>query len=126
MKKLAVIVSLVACIIPLNVFAVSYPPQLYHVEDRRDIYSKGDLAYLFHGGTDEVKRAIHLNDILTVYRTKPSCEIIEVGRIRIISFIGEIYLKGEVIEGKIKPDDIAKKGNASCLVISAGICNHNQ
>jgi hypothetical protein len=47
-----------------------------------------------------------------------------VGRIRVISYIGETYLKGQVIEGEIKPDDIAKQGSIACLVISAGMCNH--
>lgn len=126
MKTLALIVSLLALTHPLNVFALSYPPQPYHAEDKRDIFLKGDLVFLFHGGTEEARRAIHLNDILTVYRTNSSCEIAEVGRIKIISFVGDIYLKGEVIEGEIRPDDIARKRNVSFLVISAGICNHNQ
>ncbi|MHB8881509.1 MAG: hypothetical protein ACYC69_08395 [Thermodesulfovibrionales bacterium] len=126
MKTLAVILSLLAAYNPLTVFAVSYPPHLYHAGDRRDISFKGDSAYLFHSGTKEAKRIIHIKDILTVFRTKPSCEVIEVGRIRITSFIGEIYLKGEVVEGEIRPDDIARKESVSCLVISAGMCNHNQ
>jgi hypothetical protein len=38
-----------------------------------------------------------------------------------LSYIGETYIKAEVLEGEIKPDDIAKRGNVSCLIISAGI-----
>ncbi len=125
MKILAVLL-LMAFINPLNVFAVSYSPQLYHVGDRRDVFLKGDLAYLFYSGTEEARKVIHLNDVLTVYRTKPSCEITEVGKVKIISFVGDIYLKGEVIEGEIRSDDIARKRTVSFLVISAGICNHNQ
>lgn len=87
---------------------------------------KGDEVYLFHSGTEEIKRIIHLNDILAVYRTNPSGAISEVGRIRIISFIGEMFLKGEVIEGELRSDDIARKGSVSCLVISAGICDYSQ
>jgi hypothetical protein len=33
-------------------------------------------------------------------------------------------LKGEVFAGEIKPDDVAKKGNVSFLVISAAKCDH--
>jgi hypothetical protein len=47
-----------------------------------------------------------------------------VGKVRIISYLGETYLKGKVVEGEIKPDDIAKQGSVSCLVISAGMCKY--
>ncbi len=107
---------------PLTVFAVSYPAQLYHQQDRHDKFVQGETAYLFHSGTDEVKKTIHVNSILTVYRISPTCEVKETGKIRIISYIGETYLKAEVIEGEIRPDDVAKKGKVSCLVISAGAC----
>jgi hypothetical protein len=46
-----------------------------------------------------------------------------VGIIKVLSYIGETYIKSEVLAGEIRPDDIAKKGNVSCLVISAGMCN---
>ena len=42
----------------------------------------------------------------------------QVGKIRIISYIGEDYLKGEVVEGEVKVGDIAKKGDVASLVVS--------
>lgn len=117
-----VIMFLLAVSVPLTVLAVSYPVQLYHQEVRHDKFVKGDTVYLFHSGTDDVKITIHVNDTLTVYRTSPSCEVKPVGIIRVISFAGETYIKGEVFAGEIKPDDIAKKDNVSCLVISAEVC----
>ncbi|MDA8083908.1 MAG: hypothetical protein M0024_09660 [Nitrospiraceae bacterium] len=111
------------CMTPAT-FAVSYPAQLYHQEVRHDKFVKGDTVYLFHSGTEDVRKAIHVNDTLAVYRTSPSCEVSPVGIIRIMSFVGETYIKGEVFAGEIKPDDIAKTKAASCLVISAGICDH--
>jgi hypothetical protein len=42
-------------------------------------------------------------------------------------FASRVYqraLNGKVVEGEIKPGDIAKQGSAACLVISAGMCNH--
>jgi hypothetical protein len=118
----AVILLLFAVSAPMTVFAVSYPVQLYHQEVRHDKFVKGDTVYLFHSGTDDVKKTIQVNDTLTVYRTSPECEVKPVGIIRVISFVGETYIKGEVFAGEIKPDDIAKKENASCLVISAEMC----
>ena len=129
MKKKIAIVFIVILLFtsvsaPLTVFAVSYPPPLYHRQDRGETVMKvGQIVYLFHSGTDDVKKTIHANDILTVYRINPSCEVNPVGIIKVLSYIGETYIKAEVLEGEIKPDDIAKKGHVSCLVISAGMCN---
>jgi hypothetical protein len=116
---LLVLLSLCA---PITVFGVSYPVQLYHRQDRHDAFVQGDTAYLFHSGTDAVRKTIHPNDVITVYRISPSCEVAEAGKIKVISYVGETYLKAEIIEGEIKPDDIAKKGKVSCIVISAGVC----
>ena len=118
-----VILLLTAVCAPLAAFAVSYPVQLYHSEVRHDKFVKGDTVYLFHSGTEDVKRTIHVNDTLTVYRTSLSCEVTPIGIIKVISFVGETYIKGEVFAGEIKPDDIAKKEKVSCLVISAEICD---
>jgi len=129
MKKKIAIVFIVILLFtsvsaPLSVFAVSYPPPLYHRQDRGETVMKvGQIVYLFHSGTDVVKKNIHANNILTVYRISPSCKISPVGIIKVLSYIGETYIKAEVLEGEIRPDDIAKKGNVSCLVIAAGMCN---
>lgn len=116
------ILLLFAVSIPWTTFAVSYPAQLYHREDRHDKFVKGDVVYLFHSGTDDVKKTIHINDTLAVSRITASCEVVPVGLIKVVSFVGETYIRGEVFAGEIKPDDIAKKDKVSCLVISAGAC----
>jgi len=122
-RTLATLLLLLAVSAPLTVFATSYMP-FFHLQDRGETVMKaGQTLHLFHSGTDDVKRIIHANDILTVYRITPSCELKKVGKIRVIAYIGETYLKGEVVEGEIKPDDMRKKGKVSCLVISAGECN---
>jgi hypothetical protein len=121
---LFVVLLMAAICAPLAAFAVSYPGQLYHREIRHDTFVKGDTVYMFHSGTEDVKKTIHINDTLTVYRTSPSCEVTPIGIIKVIAFAGETYIKGEVFAGEIKPDDIAKKGNVSCLIISAGVCEH--
>ena len=117
-----ILLLLMACA-PLSAFAVSYPAQLYHREVRHDKFVKGDTVYMFHSGTEDVKKTIHVNDTLTVYRTSPTCVVTPIGIIKVIAFVGETYIKGEVFAGEIKPDDIAKKENVSCLIISAEICN---
>jgi len=109
---------------PANVFAVWYPRALYHRQDVHEAFKKGDILYMFHSGTAEVMRTIRAGDILTVYRVSSSCEAKTVGKIRVLSYVGETYLKGEVTEGEIKRDDIAEKGGVSLLVISVSMCDH--
>jgi hypothetical protein len=46
-----------------------------------------------------------------------------VGKIKVLSSVADTYFKSEVIEGEIRPNDIAKKENVSCLVISVGLCS---
>ena len=123
---LAILLLLVMFTNPLTVLAVSYPPApLYHQQvNGEKVLTVGQVVYMFHSGTADVKKNIRTKDVLTVYRIHSSCEVTEVGKIRVISYIGETYLKGEVIQGEIKQDDIAKKGAVSCLIISAGMCAH--
>ncbi len=86
----------------------------------------GETVYLFHSGTQDVKKEIHPNDVLTVHRINTSCQAREVGKIKVIAYVGETYIKGEVVEGELREDDIAKKGDVSCLVVFAGLCDHEK
>jgi hypothetical protein len=123
-KTLCVLFLYLVVNTPLTASAVSYQPPIFHRHGIHETHLKGDIVYLFQSGTADVKSTIHVNDILTVHRVDSSCTVTVVGKIRILSYVGETYLKGEVVEGAIKRDDIAMKGNVSCLVISAGLCNH--
>jgi hypothetical protein len=122
---LIMIPLIVAAVNPLTAVAASYLPSFfYHQNDIAETIIKvGQSAYLFHSGTEDVKRTIHVNDILIVYRISPLCEVKKVGTIKVISTIADTYFKGVVAEGEIRPNDIAKEGNVSCLVISVGLCN---
>jgi hypothetical protein len=121
---IAILILLVA-VNPLTAAAASYlPAYFYHQNEITETVIKvGQTAYLFHSGTEDVKRTIHVNDMLIVYRISPLCEVKKVGIIKVISNIADTYFKSEVAEGEIRPNDIAKKGNVSCLVISVGLCS---
>ena len=108
--------------LPLIVNAVTYSVIQEQREERaaKGFMEVGTTAYLFHSGTADVKSAIGINNILTVYREDTSGDMKEVGKIKVLSFVGENYVKGEVVEGEIKAGDIAKKGSVSCLVTSSG------
>jgi hypothetical protein len=107
---------------PLLSEAVSYSPFPAESEEKaaKGIMEKGATVCLFQSGTADVKKAISINDVLVVYREGPKHELKEVGKIKILSYSGENYLKGEVIEGEIKAGDIAKKGEVASLVIASG------
>jgi hypothetical protein len=106
---------------PLRVYAVSYSV----VEEQRDakiaagIMKVGDAVCLFQSGTPDVKKAISIGDLLVVYREGSKHELKSVGKIKVLSYSGEDYLKGEVVEGELKAGDIAKKGDVASLIISA-------
>jgi 5,10-methylene-tetrahydrofolate dehydrogenase/methenyl tetrahydrofolate cyclohydrolase len=121
---LIAILLLFTAVNPLTAAAASYlPASLYHQEHIAETVMKvGQTVYLFHSGTEDVKRTIRAGDILIVYRISPLCEVKTVGSIKVISQVADTYFKSEVVEGEIRPNDIAKKGNVSCLVISAGMC----
>jgi hypothetical protein len=115
-------VLLISCMgLPQLVNAVSWSPILEEREEKaaKGIMVKGTVVCLFQSGTADVKKAINVNDILRVYRESKSHELEEVGKIKILSYVREDYLKGEVVEGEIKAGDIAKKGEVASLIMSS-------
>jgi hypothetical protein len=100
--------------------AVSYPLLEEQREEKaaKGISEKGEAVCLFQSGTADVRKMIGIGDVLTVFREGPKRELTEVGKVRVLSYVGDDYLKGEVVEGEIMAGDIAKKGHAASLVIS--------
>jgi hypothetical protein len=119
--RMMILLVLIGIGCPLIVDAVSVSP----VPEQRDekaakgIREKGETVCLFQSGTADVKKAISAGDLLTVFRESEKHDLKEVGKIKVQSFIGEDYLKGEVVEGEARTGDIAKKGDAASLVISS-------
>lgn len=89
-------------------------------ELRGEVETKtGKKVRLFHSGTQDVKKTICIGDQIPVYREVYAYGAIkktEVGKIKVISYVGEHYLEAEIIAGKIKNGDVAQKESASCLV----------
>ena len=106
---------------PLRANAVSPSPVPEEREERiaKGIKVKGETVCLFESGTADVKKTISVGDLLTVYRERGKHELTEVGKIKVLSYIGEDYLKGEVTEGEVRTGDISIKGDVASLVISS-------
>lgn len=125
MKKIGkfLAVLLISCVgLSQLANAVSWSPLEEEREEKvaKKLMVKGTVVCLFQSGTADVKKAISVNDVLPVYRESKSPELKEVGKIKVLSYVGEDYLKGEVVEGELKAGDIAKKGDVASLIISSG------
>jgi hypothetical protein len=109
-------------IIPVIVTAAPVFPEPLHENGLKTeaMFKIGAHVYLFHSATKEVRSAIRVHDVLTVYRESPCCNLIETGKIKILSFTGNNYIKAQVVEGVIRPGDTVKKGKVSCLVLVSG------
>jgi hypothetical protein len=122
MKKLAVCLSFTALLaMTTYVYAVVYPfpnhGPSYLMEET--VMKAGSIVYLFHSGTDDVRNAINVNDVLTVYREYPPDFFPgskEAGKVRILSPLGDYYFAGEVVEGEMQPGYLAKKGTVACFI----------
>lgn len=125
LMKRSILLALIALgNIPLSVGAVSYSTiQTQEERIAKGIKVKGEAVCLFESGTKDVKKEFKINDILVVFREGPGSEIREVGKIKIISYTGDDYhMRAIVLEGEVGSGDIAKKGEAASLIISADPC----
>lgn len=132
-KKLlrALWVLIAPLLIPAVVHAVAYSfpenePQ--YLKDEA-VVNVGTKLYLFHSGTEDVKKAINVNDVLIVYREYPpdlSPEARETGKVKVLSTSGEYYYEAEVIEGTVHPGYLARKGTIACFITSFRKMVHQQ
>jgi hypothetical protein len=95
MKKIGKLLTvlLIACVgMPQLVNAISVSPLLEEHEEKsaKGIMVKGAVVCLFQSGTLDVKKAININDALPVYRENKSHKLEEVGKIKVLSYGGEI------------------------------------
>jgi hypothetical protein len=115
-----ILLLLVMLAFPLRTNAATFSPFATESEEKtaKGIIEKGETVCLFQSGTEDVRKTIAVDDVLSVYRETKSNEVTEVGKIKVLFYVGTDYIKGEVIEGELKAGDVAKKGNAAGLIIS--------
>jgi hypothetical protein len=107
---------------PGHAQAVSYPLLEEQREEKaaKGIREKGETVCLFQSGTEDIRKTIGVGDILIAYREGGKSGHEEVGKIRVLLYVGEDYIKGEVLEGRVQAGDVAKKGAVAGLVILTG------
>ena len=89
----------------------------------------GDNLYLFHSGTQDVKKEFCLNDVIPVYREVAKGWPIrgyggfvshrEVGEIKILSYAGDHSFNAQVVDGSVQVGDVAEKVGSNCPVLPA-------
>ena len=102
--------------------AVSYFPLVHSEPGDETLARQGARVYLFHSGTEDARRVLLVGTVLSVVRVQPSCESVDVGKVRALALVGDTYLEAEVVSGAVKPNDIARSGSVSCLVLAAQPC----
>ena len=122
MKKSSFLLPLITpLIMTTSLYAVTYPfpgNEPVYLNDEA-VMKVGTKLYLFCSGTEEVRKTINVNDVLTVYREYPpdfSLDTREVGKVRILSALGEYYFEAEVIEGYVQSGNVAIKGTVGCYI----------
>jgi hypothetical protein len=124
MRAVALLLALIALAVPIpRALAVWYFPLVHHQPGDETALRAGQTLYLFHSGTEDVRRGLHPGDSLVVYRIGRSCEALSVGRVRLVAPVGETYFEAVVSEGSVKPNDLARDGSVSCLVLAAQPCD---
>jgi hypothetical protein len=82
------------------------------------ITKTGGSVRLFHGGTEEAKKLFCEGETIPIYRYYGRYDQTkEVGKVKLGEFVGNQYIDGTVVEGNVKPGDVAMKGSAACLVV---------
>jgi hypothetical protein len=111
-----------ALAVPMHAAATSYDPLPREEEPAGMEMAGGATVFLFHSGTEQVRRSLQVGDVLEVSRVGPDGASRGVGKIRVAAFLGAVCLRGEVLEGKVRQHDLAEKDGVYCLVIPEAVC----
>ena len=119
MKKILFLFLAVPFFLAPPLHAVSYPPSEPTYLKDEGFLKVGARVHMFHSGTEDVRSAIKINDVLTVYQQYPpdiSGISKESGKVRVVATLGDYYFEGQVVEGYAEPGYLAVKGTVACLI----------
>jgi len=120
MAGVAAAVVLVAVVIgPVKTYGTSYDPQP-HGEGTALV--PGATVFLFHSGTNDVRRSLGVGEALEVSRNREDGTRAIVGKIRVVALAGAVCVRGEVLEGGIHLHDLAAGEGVYCLVVPGAVC----
>ncbi len=79
----------------------------------------GDTVRLFHSGNEDIKKVFCVGDVIPVYREVAAIGVTnrtEVGKIKVLSYDGKESIIAQVVEGTVKPGNIAEKEATACMI----------
>lgn len=79
----------------------------------------GDKVRLFHSGSANIKEVFCVGDVIPVYKEVFAYGVAkrnEVAKIKVLSYEGSQSIIAEVVEGTVKPGNIAEKDATACMV----------
>lgn len=79
----------------------------------------GDQVRLFHSGDENIQKVFCVGDVIPVYREVDAYGVTkrtEVGKIKVLSYAGKQSILAQVVEGTVKPGNIAEKAATACMV----------
>ena len=104
--------------------ATVQPSDKVRAEVRDAKFAKvGDTVHLYYGMSQKAKEEFCLDAVVPVYRM-PAKEgpgtlyrsKTEVGKIKVTKDLGERYIEAVVVEGSVRPGDIAMQSSSECLI----------
>ncbi len=119
--QIFVVVLILGTVMPWLAHAVAWSPEAAEHEEKvaKGIKTAGDIVCLFQSGTAEVRKIIHVGDVLPVYREHRDHQAHPVGKVKILDYAGEDYMKAEIVEGELMTGDVAKKEDVASLLLSS-------
>jgi len=120
-KNLAMVISMLSLSVMLFSCATVQPEsgvQAKVISGSGSVAKPGDTVYLFHGNSKVAKEEFCVNAVAPVYRIIDSWSLQkeEIGKIKVIRDQGNHYVEAVVVEGELRPDDIAVQPNSECLI----------
>lgn len=107
--------------------ATVQPSDKVRAEVRDAKFAKvGDTVHLYYGMSKKAKEEFCLDAVVPVYRMgsitagKAASGFYrsktEVGKIKVTKDLGERYIEAVVVEGSVRPGDIAMQSSSECLI----------
>jgi len=79
----------------------------------------GDQVRLFHSGNENIQKVFCVGDVIPVYREVDAYGVTkrtEVGKIKVLSYDGKQSILAQVVEGTVRPGNIAEKEATACMI----------
>lgn len=108
---------------PVPTYGTAYDP-LPHAEEATEAptMAAGATVYLFHSGTEEVRRSVTVGDVLVVARPGEDGASPTGRKVRVVGPAGAVCVQGEVLEGKVRVHDVATGKGVYFLVVPQAVC----